>query len=71
MQYKLKMIIKMTKRESIIDQIDIYLNMNAINGKLSPSQLKHLHELAYNYIDIGDDWRAEVEKVFKQNKYIK
>lgn len=59
----------MNIRESIINQIDVYLNMNFIHGKLSSQQQEHLYELTYNYIDVGEDWRNEVNVVLKQNGF--
>lgn len=59
-----------SRRNGIIDQIDIYLNMNEVNGKLSKQQLHHLYDLTYNYcINVGEDWKKEVDKVLKQNKF--
>lgn len=59
-----------SRRNGIIDQIDIYLNMNEVNGKLSKQQLQHLYDLTYNYcINVGEDWKKEVDKVLKQNKF--
>lgn len=74
MYYLCSTIIKtkdMTKRESIIDQIDVYLNMNSVNGCLSKAQQQHLYELTYNYINVGSLWEEEVKKVLKQNGYMK
>lgn len=61
----------MTKRESIIDQIDVYLNMNSINSGLSKAQQQHLYELTYDYINVGACWEEEVNKVLTQNGYFK
>lgn len=59
-----------SRRQGILDQIDVYLNMNHINGKLSKTQLQHLYDLTYNYcINVGEDWKKEVNKVLKQNNF--
>lgn len=74
MYYLCSTIIKtkdMTKRESIIDQIDVYLNMNSVNDCLSKAQQQHLYELTYNYINVGSLWEEEVKKVLIQNGYMK